>query len=178
MRLSDRCLCLVAVVGLISLILCLRAVGDPARRGAVQQGKTMSLSSSQKSSVLDRLHNKHRPIIVFGPQADEPRTLRQRHAWVGALPEAGIKDRDIVVVEVLGGGESRAEGKTLTETEIKELREAFAVPEDGFAVVLVGRDGGEKARWSDPVSAQEIFGKIDAMPMRQQEVQAKGGGSE
>jgi len=69
-------------------------------------------------------------------------------------------------------------GETMKQEEARELRSAFSVADDAFAVILIGRDGSEKARWTEPVSAQEIFGKVDAMPMRQDEVKAKGGGSE
>ena len=94
------------------------------------------------------------------------------------MSEAGIKDRDMVVIEVPAQGEGKVGTEALKPEEATELRKAFNVADDAFAVVLIGRDGGEKERWAEPVSAQEIFGKIDAMPMRQQEVQAKGGGSE
>jgi len=39
-----------------------------------------------------------------------------------------------------------------------------------FIFILVGRDGGEKHRSEKMVSHQELFGKIDAMPMRRNEV--------
>ena len=138
----------------------------------------MAPSDPQQTSVLARLRDQHRPVVVFGPGPDDGRVTRQRHAWVGALPEAGVKDRDIVVIEVLGEGSTQANGQEISPTEADEVRRAFAIKPDAFAVILVGRDGGEKERWTEPVSAQEIFGKVDAMPMRQQEVQAKGGGSE
>ena len=134
-------------------------------------------SSSEQSRVLDRWRDQYRPVLVFGCAADDSRVTRQGHAWVGPLPEAGIKDRDILVVDVLTQGTSQAGGVALSPDEARELRAAFAVAEDAFVVVLIGRDGGEKARWTEPVAAQEIFGKIDGMPMRQQEVEAKGGGS-
>ena len=152
--------------------------GDPLRQTTVSKGKIVSEARSLKSNVLERLVDKHRPVLVFGPKTDDPRVTRQRHAWVGALPEAGLKDRDIVVLEVLGAGESKLGAETIKPEEAKELYSAFGLKDDTFAVVLIGRDGSEKTRWTEPVSAQEIFGKVDAMPMRQQEVQAKGGGSE
>ena len=42
-----------------------------------------------------------------------------------------------------------------------------------FAAVLVGRDGGEKFRSSEPVPAEKLFGLIDAMPMRRRETNAR-----
>ncbi|TLV02884.1 DUF4174 domain-containing protein [Dyadobacter luticola] len=44
-----------------------------------------------------------------------------------------------------------------------------------FTFILVGRDGGEKFRSSDVVSAEKLFGLIDAMPMRKSEVKRSRG---
>jgi hypothetical protein len=43
-----------------------------------------------------------------------------------------------------------------------------------FAVVLVGKDGGEKRRSNDVVAVEELFAQIDAMPMRQSERRRAG----
>lgn len=40
-----------------------------------------------------------------------------------------------------------------------------------FTFLLIGRDGGEKLRSSDVVTAEKLFSLIDAMPMRQNEVE-------
>ena len=50
------------------------------------------------------------------------------------------------------------------------LRRHFAVPDDGFAAILVGKDGTEKLRSDTPVTPVTLFAAIDAMPMRQQEL--------
>lgn len=42
-----------------------------------------------------------------------------------------------------------------------------------FAVVLIGRDGGEKFRSDDPVSVEELFSKIDEMPVRRREMRER-----
>lgn len=138
----------------------------------------MGDSGGKKSAVLERLRDRSRPVLVFGPGPEDDRVKKQRHSWVGALPEAGIKDRDLVVVEAFGAGEGTLGGAPLAAAEAKELREALGIADGAFAVVLVGRDGGVKDRWDAPVAPHEIFGKVDGMPMREREVQARGGGSE
>ena len=154
-------------------------VGVPPQTAPAQpKGPPVDSAPAPTSSVLDRLRDKNRPIVVFGPQGDDARMTRQRHAWVGPLPEAGINDRDLIVIEAPAEGDGTVGGELLAAAEVAGLRQTFGIAADAFAVILIGRDGTEKARWTDPVSAQEIFGKVDAMPMRAQEVQAKGGGSE
>ena len=138
----------------------------------------MGQSTSKQSVVLQRLLDKYRPVLVFGTNSEDSKVIKQRHSWVGALPEAGIKDRDLIVVEVLGQGAGKVGVESLNAGEADELRSVFSVAGNDFAVVLIGRDGEEKCRWVEPVSAQEIFGKVDGMPMRVREVQARGGGSE
>lgn len=42
---------------------------------------------------------------------------------------------------------------------------------DGKTIwILIGKDGGEKARWTKAPQAAELYRLIDAMPMRQSEM--------
>jgi hypothetical protein len=42
-----------------------------------------------------------------------------------------------------------------------------------FSVALIGKDGGEKARRAQPISSEELFALVDAMPMRREEMRAR-----
>ena len=66
-------------------------------------------------------------------------------------------------VTVLSGGRAPA---TLNAAE---LRKVYGIGDDVFAIVLVGKDGGEKLRSSEPVTADKLTGLVDEMPMRRQE---------
>lgn len=57
--------------------------------------------------------------------------------------------------------------------ESDTARSRFGIERGAFAAVLVGKDGGEKFRSEEPVPAEKLFGLIDAMPMRRQEIQAR-----
>jgi hypothetical protein len=85
-----------------------------------------------------------RTLIVSGPAGD-PRVAEQ----VAALraDSSGAEDRELDVTE----------------------REA-----SGFGVELVGKDGGVKARWGDVVGREELWARIDAMPMRRRELREQG----
>ncbi|MEM8878452.1 MAG: DUF4174 domain-containing protein [Pseudomonadota bacterium] len=44
-----------------------------------------------------------------------------------------------------------------------------------FRATLIGKDGGVKARWDEPVSLNELYAVIDVMPMRRREMRERGG---
>lgn len=44
---------------------------------------------------------------------------------------------------------------------------------NSFTFILVGRDGGEKLKSSEVVTPEKLFGLIDVMPMRKEEVKQK-----
>ncbi|MCX7868888.1 MAG: DUF4174 domain-containing protein [Terrimicrobiaceae bacterium] len=50
-------------------------------------------------------------------------------------------------------------------------RHRLGIPADESQMVLVGRDGLIKRRWSFDAVPQEVFTAIDAMPMRQREIE-------
>jgi len=71
---------------------------------------------------------------------------------------AGVKERDITI-------ESYEFSKNPEQWKKWKVDSSKS-----FTFILIGRDGGEKHRSDKVVSHQELFGKIDAMPMRKSEV--------
>lgn len=83
---------------------------------------------------------------------------------------AGLRERDMVVVEEAGDGVSV---NGIAQPEPASLREAYDAPSSGFQVLLIGKDGGVKLRSAEPVGAGELFALIDTMPMRRREMQER-----
>ena len=81
-----------------------------------------------------------RELIVTGPAGD-PRVAEQMEA-LRADPD-GARERELDVLE----------------------REGHA-----FQVELSGKDGGIKARWDNLVGVSELWARIDAMPVRRQQL--------
>ena len=52
----------------------------------------------------------------------------------------------------------------------RDLKIEYSTGAEEFAAVLIGRDGGEKFRAGEPVSAAELFARVDEMPMRRREL--------
>ena len=114
-------------------------------------------TDTSAASVADRLkvlRDKARPIIILSDSDDDPRVARQISAFDKA--KAALGERDIAI---------------LRETKPRSaLRRSLGVPEIGFAVVLVGKDGSVKQVWRDTVTPNAIVRIVDAMPMRRDEM--------
>lgn len=121
------------------------------------------------AAPLDLYAWEARPLLVFAPSAEDDRYQAQRQALARSF--GSLTERDMAVL--LLTGEDEVETLTGQQPEAENfnvsLRQAFRVAEDAFAVVLIGKDGGEKGRWSEPIDPDEIFSIIDSMPMRRSE---------
>jgi hypothetical protein len=119
------------------------------------------------ADAMSRYRWKNRPVVVLAGAGGDAALAEQRRIFAGN--RARLAERDIVVVWVTGN-DVRTElgpGPGLTAAQ---LRARFGVAETGFRVVLVGKDGGPKLSQSTPLSAATLFGTIDSMPMRRNEV--------
>lgn len=121
---------------------------------------------------LERYRWKNRPLLVFAPSESDARGRVQRRHVEGE--RAGFGERDMILLELWSEGGSRAGGEPLREADVAVLRARFGVGTDEFAVILVGKDGGEKGRWTDPVELSRVFALIDGMPMRRREMRREG----
>lgn len=128
-------------------------------------------------SELDKLPNEraldlspyrwqNRILLIFAPSGKDERYLQQQINF--SAPSAGFADRDLIVFTIV---DDETAGSALTQSELSATRKRFNVTADEFAVLLIGKDGDVKKRYDVPVDSQTIFNVIDAMPMRQKEMQ-------
>ena len=99
-----------------------------------------------------------RVLLLAAPGTGDPGIGGQRRALTGWDREA--RERDLAIVTVVG---DRVEGATDTAAA---LRRRFRLPADRFVAILIGKDGGEKMRSTQPIAAEMLADTIDAMPMR------------
>jgi len=97
-----------------------------------------------------------RPVLVFAPSEEDPRLAAQLDLLEAA--GAALRDRRVVVI--------------VDTDPDSALRDRFRP--DGFTVILVGLDGGEKYRSRGIVPVETLNGRIDAMPMRRRELRSRG----
>lgn len=110
-----------------------------------------------------------RPLLLFAPSQSDPALLAQQR--VLEADRAGLHDRDLILLTVLADQVSGF----ADPGEAARLRRRFGVPAGRFSVVLVGKDGGEKLRLARPVTLDRLYAVIDAMPMRRDEMNRRGG---
>ncbi|WP_246732922.1 DUF4174 domain-containing protein [Methylobacterium sp. BTF04] len=97
-----------------------------------------------------------RVLVISATDGADPRLVVQRSTVAAA--KAGMAERDLVTIEILGQGDSA-----------RRLRDRLGLPRDGFRVLLIGKDGGAKLNRDEPIPTRTLFDTIDAMPMRREE---------
>lgn len=134
-------------------------------QGSINHGIKMS------SFNLSSQKWKNRVLLVFAPSVDNP--IYQQQMQLLQKHNDGFADRDLVLVQVLATNESYANKQPIDESSAAKLRDSFGIDKENFRVILVGKDGGVKRSNARPVQVTAIFEEIDAMPMRQQEMQER-----
>jgi hypothetical protein len=120
--------------------------------------------------TLAQMRDRLRPLLIFAPVPNDPRLLDEVRMVTEHAAEAA--DRDLVPVAVVEHGDPAASHR-LADGDIAEARRRFHVGSGEFAVVLVGKDGGEKLRAGKPIPFARLRETIDAMPMRRDEMKAR-----
>lgn len=104
---------------------------------------------------LDQYQLKNRVLLVFAPDEQDVRYEEQReylHDDSGAVDESRL-----VVAGVFERGPSFIEDRPLSHGESERAREKFGVEEGRFALHLLGLDGTEILRATEPVPADELI---------------------
>ncbi|WP_294623513.1 DUF4174 domain-containing protein [uncultured Roseovarius sp.] len=102
-----------------------------------------------------------RPLVVFADSPADPRYTLQMEYLTERLEY--LDERDVVVL-------------TDTDPSAKSALRQRLRPR-GFMLVLIGKDGTIYLRKPLPWDVREISRVIDKMPMRQQEIRDRRGGS-
>jgi len=131
--------------------------------------------AGEKVSVADldpdSLRWKNRVLVLFSPSESHTSFRLQKQGLASSAE--GVLERDLMVLEIIEQGQSRAGNQLLSEKSVEAIRKRLGVQAGTFQVFLIGKDGGVKLRSSEPVSMKDLFGLIDSMPMRQQEMERK-----
>jgi len=127
-------------------------------------------SATAVAAELSDYRWERRPLLLFAPTDSDPRVVET----LGRI-EASRCDfvsRDMVVGLVLTEGNSTLDGQVINADESQRLVNQYAIGENAFSVLLIGKDGGEKLRVTEVPDLQAIYAVIDGMPMRSREMGA------
>jgi hypothetical protein len=111
----------------------------------------------------------NRPLLLFAPD-NEDKHLVQLLATL-QKSNCDIDDRDMIIAVLLAEGQSRLNNNNISAQDAALIRKRYEIEPSQFAVLLIGKDGGEKYRLFAVPELNEIFSLIDGMPMRQDEMQ-------
>jgi hypothetical protein len=78
----------------------------------------------------------------------------------------------MVIGVVLTEGNSTLDDQAIGADESRQLRNRYAIGENAFTAVLIGKDGGEKLRVDGVPDLTAIYSVIDGMPMRNREARS------
>jgi Domain of unknown function (DUF4174) len=105
---------------------------------------------------LDEWKWKSRVLVVVGP-AEDSDVRQQREIYQSAVN--GMSERQIVLAEALDDSERS-----------HAIRSRVAADGRRFHAFLIGKDGHVALSSDKPLAAAYLFQRIDAMPMRQDEM--------
>jgi hypothetical protein len=129
-------------------------------------------SMALADSPLDTYRWQNRILLVFAPSDNDERLGATRK--LAREHSRGFEERHLITVLAPAAGEA-LDGQMLSTAQRDSLRARHGIEESGFAVFLIGKDGGVKLRLERPPRAAELFKLIDSMPMRQREMEASPG---
>mgnify|MGYP005843295859 CR=1 FL=1 len=117
---------------------------------------------------LDEYKWERRILIIFSPDTKQSEYQSQIQELKGQ--KEGMKERHMLIVHVLSGDLAKLQLEEPKEINQEQLRDRFDIQREEFTVLLIGKDGGIKMKSNQALEIKDIFGQIDAMPMRQREM--------
>jgi hypothetical protein len=117
---------------------------------------------------LDQARWVHRVLVLAAISEDQRDLQEMTDAIAMRLCELG--NRDLITVVITDGSTARLDGRRLDAGSTQRLLSRLPLRRDAkFEMLLIGKDGGIKQRWTQAVPPEDIFALIDGMPMRQAE---------
>lgn len=90
--------------------------------------------------------------------------------------QEGLKDRRLVIYTILPDRYRSDQADHKEWEESSELYTTYKRSDASFEILLIGLDGSVKLRQDEFLPSNELFARIDRMPMRQAELERRDGG--
>lgn len=112
-------------------------------------------------------------IVIIKTKKEQSEKYQKQLKEFGNSNEA-FRDRKLVLYQVVDDQYKLTDFKNIARKESEKislnLRESLLIPIEQFEVILIGLDGGIKLQTTAMLSKEDLFNKIDAMPMRRAEL--------
>ncbi len=108
---------------------------------------------------LEKMTWKNRVVILYSDNATSTEYRLQKEWFAGM--NASFAERDLVIIECIGS--------KLSAEDMLHLKNQFSIHPTRFGFRLIGKDGGVKLSSEKAIKPEQLFGLIDAMPMRRAE---------
>lgn len=86
---------------------------------------------------------------------------------------AELEERKLFMYQIIDDQYKKGLSPDSTWNKIKTINDKFIVLNSKFEIILIGLDGSVKLRQNKYLAPHQLFGKIDSMPMRRQELKNK-----
>jgi hypothetical protein len=116
----------------------------------------IAMTNGSEASPLDEFRWKSRVLVVVALAGDAAAETQRRIYEAAAK---GMSERSIILIEARDDSERS-----------RQLRSRLSTDGRRFQVFLVGKDGNTAISSGKPLSAEQLFARVDAMPMRQDEM--------
>lgn len=109
-----------------------------------------------------------RVVILFTPNIDNTDYVAQKKILNDS--QKGLLERDVIIIDVVDFNFVSFDGQKQPHIATKHFYNAYEADPKEFTFILLGKDGEEKWRQPKVMNINDLYGIIDAMPMRQREI--------
>ncbi|MBF2759870.1 MAG: DUF4174 domain-containing protein [Ectothiorhodospiraceae bacterium AqS1] len=134
-----------------------------------------SAAAREADRFLDDSLWTRRTILAFAP-AGAPEIDELKAIVAARSCAVDDRDLDIFVITLDSIRKIDSDAPSLAGESPEDLRAAYAADDKRFEMVLIGKDGGIKARSLNLSDFADFFALIDTMPMRRAEIAERGPG--
>ena len=119
---------------------------------------SQDLNAQSTMKLFSGLIWQNRIIVVFADDFDD--AYYKNQIQVLKVDTIDLKERDLIVIGVSKSQVSVAYGTKSINYDAKEIRDYYEISNGVNSTILIGKDSGEKKRWSQLVGTNNIFGFI------------------
>jgi hypothetical protein len=117
---------------------------------------------AQKTFDFKKYQHQNRLLFYFAPDTHNETVIHQISVF--EQKKSAIEARKLAVITVFKDGGWDENGNRITPEQADQLRIKYGIRHP-FTFVLVGKDGYEKYRNNEMLDIEDIFRRIDTMPL-------------